>query len=148
MYPANDGSGASLYGGRWNYIRDTCDLYSREPCALEVLVNAGELADDYVITPVEVPDNINVTSMPAETLPSGWNAAEPTEGSRNVGKDWVTELQSAVLAVPSVLIPHEYNYLLNPHHADFAKIRFLAPEPFSFDDRFCRGNRKRRRVPN
>ncbi len=68
MYPANDGSGASLYGGRWNYIRDTCDLYSREPCALEVLVNAGELADDYVITPVEVPDNINVTSRPAETF--------------------------------------------------------------------------------
>ena len=120
---------------------------SRALCALEVLVNAGELADDYVITPVEVPDHLNVTSRPVETLPSGWNAAEPTEETRNVGKDWISELQSAVLAVPSVVIPHEYNYLLNPHHADFARIRFLDPEPFSFDDRFGRGNRKKRRVP-
>jgi RES domain-containing protein len=128
---------------------NTRDLYRRESCATctEVLVNAGEFAHDYVITPVEVPDNIKVTWRPVETLPSGWNAAEPTEETRNVGKDWITELQSAVLAVPSVVIPHEYNYLVNPNHADFVKIRFLAPEPFSFDDRFGGGNRKLRRGP-
>jgi RES domain-containing protein len=74
-----------------------------------VLVNGGELADNYVITPVEVPDNLDVTSRPVETLSSGWNAAEPTDETRDVGRAWINELQSAVLAVPSVVIPHEYN---------------------------------------
>jgi RES domain-containing protein len=62
-YPQNDGLGASLYGGRWNH-KGTPVIYgaaSRALCALEVLANADELAADYVVTPIQIPDDLAVT---------------------------------------------------------------------------------------
>jgi RES domain-containing protein len=59
-YPANDGLGASIYGGRWNR-KGTHAIYaaaSRALCALEVNANANELGGDYVVTPIELPDDI------------------------------------------------------------------------------------------
>lgn len=61
-YPANDGLGASLNGGRWNHkgIPAIYAAASRALCALEVLANAYELAGDYVVTPIELPDDLAV----------------------------------------------------------------------------------------
>ncbi len=139
-FPANDGTGASLYGGRWNH-KGTPLIYaaqSRALCALEILANAGELAGDYIVTPIEVSDNLPVVTQPVETLPPGWNAGQSTDETRNIGTEWAISMASAVLVVPSAVIPQEYNYLLNPRHPDFAKISFLSVEPFSFDDRLRR----------
>jgi RES domain-containing protein len=55
-----------------------------------------------------------------------------------VGTDWATRGTTAVLAVPSAVIPSERNYLINPAHRDFAKIRLEAPHAFSFDARLLR----------
>jgi RES domain-containing protein len=139
-YPANDGLGASLHGGRRNH-KGTPVIYSAASqalCALEVLANADELAGDYVITPIEVPDDLDLTPRLIELLPWNWNATEPTGGTRDIGTDWVDSLTGAVLVVPSAVIPREYNYLLNPRHADFRRIQFLSHEPFHFDDRLGR----------
>ena len=43
-----------------------------------------------------------------------------------------------MLSVPSAVIPRERDYILNPTHPDFARIRFASPEPFYFDDRLGR----------
>ena len=43
-----------------------------------------------------------------------------------------------MLVVPSAVIPAEVNYLLNPSHPDFARIRIDSPEPFVFDRRLWR----------
>ena len=59
-YPANDGLGASIYGGRWNR-KGTPVIYaaaSRALCALEVLANANELGGDYVVTPIELKEQL------------------------------------------------------------------------------------------
>lgn len=139
-YPANDGFGASLYGGRWNH-KGTPVIYaaaSRALCALEVLTNADELAGDYVVTPIEVPDDLATTTLSIETLPSNWDAGQSTSGTADIGADWVNRLCTAVFVVPSAVIPREHNYILNPRHPDFSKIRFLSPEPFYFDDRLRR----------
>jgi RES domain-containing protein len=139
-YPANDGSGASLYGGRWNH-KGTPVIYtagSRALCALEILANADELASDYVVTPIEVPDDLVVRMLSIEELPTNWDAGEPTNDTRTIGTDWANALTSAVLRTPSAVIPREYNYILNPRHPDFARIAFFSPEPFYFDDRLGR----------
>jgi RES domain-containing protein len=139
-WPANDGLGASLYGGRWNH-KGTPAIYtaaSRALCALEVLANASDLAGDYIATPIEIPDDLVMTTLSIETLPANWDAGEPRTTTQDVGTDWATGMTTAVLAVPSAVIPREYNYILNPGHPDFAKIRFGSPEPFYFDDRFAR----------
>src|SRR5438067_12137821 len=93
-YPANDGLGASLYGGRWNH-KGTLVIYaaaSRALCALEVLANAGELGADYLITPIEVPDDLPLTTLSVEALPANWDAGEPTNDTREIGTEWARSL--------------------------------------------------------
>jgi len=139
-YPANDGLGASLYGGRWNE-KGTPAIYaaaSRALCALEVLANAYELAADYAVTPIELPDDLALITLSSGDLPSGWNSAEPVTATAELGTAWAQRLESAVLVVPSAVIPQEQNYVLNPRHAEFSKLRFLRSEPFYFDDRLQR----------
>src|SRR5438045_3640936 len=97
-HPANDGLGASLYGGRWNH-KGTPVIYtaaSRALCALEVLANADELAGDYVVTVIEVPEDLSLTARPIETLPPGWDAGPPTNLTRDIGTDWAACGASAV----------------------------------------------------
>lgn len=75
-YRANDGLGASLYGGRWNH-KGTAVIYaaeSRALCALEILANADELADDYIATPIEIPEDIAFTVVSVADLPAEWNS--------------------------------------------------------------------------
>lgn len=139
-YPANDGLGASLYGGRWNH-KGTAVIYaaaSRALCALEVLANANDLAGDYVVTPIQLPDDLAVSTLSIDSLPLEWNAAEPTTETADIGTRWAESLESVVLVVPSAVIPEEQNYILNPSHSDFSRIRFLTSEPFHFDERLRR----------
>ena len=85
-YPKNDGLGASIYGGRWNH-KGTPVIYtaaSRALCALEVLANADELAGDYMITPIEVPDNLSATTLAIDTLPPNWDADEATTATADI----------------------------------------------------------------
>jgi RES domain-containing protein len=58
----------------------------------------------------------------------------PAQQTRDIGTNWPKGLRSAVLVVPSAIIPQEPNCVLNPEHPDFLKIRFDSPEPFYFDD--------------
>jgi hypothetical protein len=118
---------------------------SRALCALEVLANAGELADDYVVTPIEVPDELEVKTLSIESLPSNWGAAQAGTDTADIGTAWAERLETAILVVPSAIIPRESNYLLNPRHPEFSKIRFLTPEPFTFDARLSRSFLKRPR---
>jgi RES domain-containing protein len=143
-HTANEGLGASLYGGRWNR-KGTPVIYtaaSRALCALEILANADELAGDYVVTPIELPEDLAVTTRSIGTLPPNWDARQPVDDTRDIGADWANGLTSAVLEVPSTVIPREFNYILNPRHPDFPKIRFFTPEPFYFDSRLNRAWRK------
>ncbi len=59
----------------------------------------------------------------------------PSKKTQDFGTDWINSRVAAVLSVPSVIVPSERNYLLNPAHPDFARIRFFAPRPFTFDRR-------------
>jgi RES domain-containing protein len=142
-YPASEGLGASLYGGRWNH-KGTPVIYTSGSvalCALEVLVNADELADDYVVITIDLPEDLAVIAVSVDELQPTWNARAPTDATRDLGTAWARALVTAVLSVPSGVIPRERNYLLNPAHPDFARIRFGSPEPFYFDDRLGRSRR-------
>ena len=144
-YPANDGIGASLYGGRWNH-KGTPVIYaaaSRALCALEVLANASELAGDYIVVPIEVPDDLGATTLSVDSLPSNWDAAQAGNDTADIGTEWAKSLETAVLVVPSAIIAQEHNYILNPRHRDFSRVHFLTPEPFHFDDRLRRAWVKR-----
>ena len=129
-----DGTGARLYGGRWNR-RGQAVVYTSvnlSLAVLEVIVHL-ELAledfpADYVKIGIEVPDTLRIERI--EALPR--TAAQTVQ----VGANWYDYGRAVGLSVPSVVMPEERNLLLNPSHPDFERIRALPAKPFLFDPRF------------
>jgi RES domain-containing protein len=133
-YPANSGKGAAIRGGRWNPVAMEA-IYtatSRSLAALEILAHYSVLPKDFVVTPVRIPDSL-VYEVRLDMLPSDWQADQ--ERTADLGMRWLRDSRFAVLSVPSVVIPAERNYILNPAHPQFTEIEFLAFEPFHFDPR-------------
>ena len=99
-----------MYGGRWNHkgIALIYTAESRALCALEVLANADELASDYVVTPVTIPDETVISRILIEDLPADWDSGRPGDSTRSLGSKWAQRLETAVLAVPSAAIPREW----------------------------------------
>jgi len=64
-----------------------------------------------------------------------WASDPPPDSVRRLGSAWLDMGESAVLAVPSAIVPLEYNFLINPRHEDFPRIRIGAPDEFRFDPR-------------
>ncbi len=134
---AFSGDGAAKAGGRWN-SRGVYLVYasaSRSLAALETLVHITPLASfRYKFIRMEFGRTL-AENLDAGRLPSDWRMEPPPLSTKQVGDAWVHSLRSAVLAVPSVIIPEEFNYLLNPAHPDFRKIEFGEPADFAFDHR-------------
>jgi len=138
---AFDGEGARLYGGRWNspghalvYTAENVSL-----AALELLVHLQEsaLLASYSLLPATFPAAL-VTSLGVPALPAGWNAWPAPPRLRELGDAWLAARTSAVLAVPSAVVPAERNYVLNPAHPDFRKVTLGPPQRFAFDRRLAR----------
>ncbi len=85
-----------------------------------------------------VPDAVAVEVVDVTALPRNWDASPPIEPTMAFGTRWCVELRSAALKVPSVIVPGEFNFLLNPQHHDFKLIKISRPAPFSFDPRLLK----------
>jgi RES domain-containing protein len=73
--------------------------------------------------------------LPIASVPAGWNSEPPTAASRSLGDAWALAARSPVLAVPSVIVPEERNYVLNPNHLRFSEIHISSPAVCSVDPR-------------
>jgi RES domain-containing protein len=138
---AFSGEGAREFGGRWNNP-GTAIVYtaqSQSLAALEMLVHldSSDLLQKYVLIGVEFDQSL-IRPVGPGRLPRNWRSDPPPPEIRSVGDDWVLAASSAVLQVPSALIPGENNFLLNPEHHDFARLRFGKPLAFRFDPRLKR----------
>jgi RES domain-containing protein len=136
-YPKNDGEGSRLYGGRWNH-KGTPLLYCGSTvslCALEVLANSEKLPKNMVVIAAEIPDDIEIPAATFDDIPADWNVPMPSTSTKNFGTGWAKMQRHLAFSVPSVIVPDERNYLINPLHSDFPKIKFSAPKPFVFDPR-------------
>ena len=133
---AFDGEGARLSGGRWNSpgVRVVYVSVTKSLAALETLVHlTPPVTVTFVAIPVDFDDAL-VEIFPFMNLSAGWDTEPPSPISQLIGDTWVNTSRSAILALPSV-ITGETNYVLNPAHPDFAKIKIGKPEPFTFDPR-------------
>lgn len=134
------GEGAQMHGGRWN-SRGVPVVYlasTRALAVLELLVHVtdiGLLAASYSFIPVEIPDGL-IERLDRKKLPAGWNTPVISGETLALGDEWIRSGRSAILAVPSVIVERELNYLLNPGHPDFSTIVAGKPEGFSIDPRF------------
>ena len=131
------GEGSRLYGGRWNSpgVRMVYTSGTRALAGLETLVHLiPPIPFRYFAIPVEFDDD-GMESWPSNALPKDWTEHPVPTSTQSLGDAWVREARSLVLEVPSVFIPNELNYLINPEHPDFKKVSIGKPEPFAFDPR-------------
>lgn len=102
---------------------------------LEMLVQDDPLRARYVVIPAAIPDAVEIARVTADELPTDWRGLGARGALQELGTAWARSLSTAVLAVPSVVIPAESNYLLNPLHSGFGRIQIGEPEPFVTDPR-------------
>lgn len=137
---AFSGEGARRYGGRWN-PKGFAAIYTAESRALallEMLVQDDPLRARYVLIPAELPDSIYITALGLHDLPPDWRALASRDTLQALGRNWLQSGASAVLAVPSAVVPAERNYLLNPSHPDFSMIKAGEAESLDVDLRLLR----------
>ncbi len=139
---AFDGEGARFYGGRWN---STCFrmIYTAESialAALEIIVNLGrdtKLIGKYVVIPVEFDVKLAQELNP-RLLPKNWKSYPVPCDTQAIGDHWIASQKSVILRVPSVIVPDEHCYLINPRHPDFRKLKIGKPQKFEWDSRLAK----------
>jgi RES domain-containing protein len=136
---AFDGEGARKNPGRWNQ-KDIPIVYCASSLSLAALeyfvhVDSDELPDDLMAIRAELPDDVGVERVDGARLPKGWRQAPGPALLQDIGTEWAGSLRTAALLVPSAIMPVENNILLNPRHADMARLSQGVPEPFVFDPR-------------
>ncbi len=134
------GRGAAMYGGRWNGVGVHL-LYTAGAASLamlECLVHfGGRIVGDYCQLAMEVPEH-SILSIAEESLPENWRDSPAPDFLQTYGKQFVEEGQFLMLKVPSVLVPDEFNYLINPNHPDFNQIVILVKSSIRFDERLLK----------
>ena len=133
------GEGGLYAAGRW-HRRGTRMVYAAATLSLatlEILVrtNRAYSPTDLTAVEIEIPDSIEIERTPLSTLPAGWQAYPAPAFTQQRGTNWVASGRTAVLAVPSAVIPLECNYLLNPAQPHFSRVRIVGRTPCSFDAR-------------
>lgn len=131
------GSGARLYGGRWNsegkpmvYLAS-----SRSLAVLEALAHLTptNMPDDFCMITLETPDSID--ELNPDILPKNWNGYPEQNILKEVGNRFLRQNNSLLLKVPSALVNEEFNYLMNPLHKQASAVKIITKKPFSFDER-------------
>ena len=143
---AFSGEGARQYGGRWNRPGQSLvyTAESRSLVLLQMLVQDDPLRAHYVLIPVHVQDTVSREQMHISALPADWRNQNERGHLQALGATWLRESRSCVLAVPSAVVPAEFNFLINPVHPDFARIKLGEPELLESDLRLIRGQQPKR----
>jgi len=135
---ANDisGIGARLNGGRWNPVGIDA-LYTSEYislCILEILVRANKYTspDSYTLISIEVPQS-DIYEIQLQKLKTSWQ--HDVDYTQWIGAEFFKNNQSLILKVPSAIVPQEHNFLINPLHVDFKKVKVLKTELLELDKR-------------
>lgn len=137
---AYSGEGSRLIAGRWHEMGQRV-VYTSASAALAALETLVHTDTDllprtaFVAIPATLPTRLKLLRLSQEDLPAQWNALPAPPALRELGTKWLNERHTAVLAVPSVIVPFEWNYLLNPVHPDYPKIQIGAPRAYRFDPR-------------
>ena len=129
------GRGGELASARWNHRGDAIIYTAEHPALamLEILVNldSSELPDAYQLIEINIPD---VLVIHTSDLPERWRDDEQL--TRDLWRGFRTQAISPVLRVPSIIMPHCFNLLINPAHPQTGEIKILSAQMHALDSRF------------
>lgn len=144
-HSALDGMGG-LYGpGRW-HKKGNLVIYTSEHASLaawEKIVHVTSfenLPKNLLLVKIELPDGIEIQSVPQNVLVKGWNSYPFALETVNYGTSFLQKKEHLALKIPSVIIPDEFNILLNPLHPDIGDCKIISTVPFVFDQRVSKEN--------
>jgi RES domain-containing protein len=144
-----DGEGAYRYGGRWSSpgIRLSYASEHQSLAMLEYFVHLDkdDPPGDLVLAIAEIPDDLNREQLEVNDLSVNWREAAPPPELARFGDEFAQNGEHCLLLVPSVLVPNENNYLINPAHPDYKRIVVRELEPLSYDSRMFGAPRSHRR---
>lgn len=129
---------ASGRAARWNNNGHFM-VYSastRALACLENMVHRRSIGADesFRVNLIEIPDDLKIKKVIKRKLTSNWQEYINYPSCQAIGDAWIKSSETAVLEVPSAIITEESNYLLNPQHTDFAKIKVHSIKRFAFDE--------------
>ena len=132
------GKGAEINGGRWNN-KGRQVIYtgeSRSLCTTEIAVHTplGIVPTNYYLQTIEIP-NVKFAEISSKSLDKNWRNFPHEISTKQIGDKFVDENQYLVIKVPSAVIQDEFNYLINPLHKQYLKVKLLKIEEFKFDKR-------------
>ena len=96
------------------------------------------LPDGLVSIRATIPDTLQIETIDTSRLPSDWKDEIIPVSLQELGTSWANRGKRPVFRVPSAVIEHEWNYVLNPRHPDFSKITWDTGIAFSFDPRLLK----------
>ena len=134
------GEGARLYGGRWN-AKGVLMVYTaanQSLALLEMLVQDQPLRARYIMIEARIPSGATIDRVSVNDLPSDWRESGARDKLQTIGGEWARRRSTAVLAVPSAIVPAESSYLLNPLHPDFKRIKIGKPGAVEADLRLIK----------
>lgn len=141
-YAADDlsGMGAKRTGGRWN-SKGVPMVYCATSIALATLqtvhyLRAGTLPFNRFLVRIAVPEAAWQARQLLDPLPGGWDAIPASLSASRAGDHWSAAGNTALLVVPSVIVPDECNVLINPRHLDAAAITASTVRRWQYDPRF------------
>ncbi len=139
-HSALDGMGGMYGPGRW-HEKGNLVIYTSEHASLaawEKIVHVASfdnLPDHLLLVKIEIPDEIKIQTVPQKVLVKGWNSFPFARETVNYGTSFLRKKEHLALKVPSVIIPDEYNIILNPLHPDIQACKFIHTARFIFDMR-------------
>lgn len=133
------GKGAAEKGARWNSngIEMIYTAANRSLAMAEVAVHftLATLPTDYLMMTIFVPDDIAIKKLKISELSSDWNEFPHPISTQKIGDKFIRENKYCVFQVPSSVTKGDFNYLINPNHKEFTKIKIIRVEDFPFDIR-------------
>lgn len=136
------GNGAARYPGRWNSQTEPM-IYCAPTRAIAVLETAAHIDDsafplNRYLVELEVHDEVwsQREEVPVAMLPTTWDAIPAGQASIRFGSSWLSSRRSAILLVPSVIVPEEWCSLINPQHPLASQISAQAIRLFEYDRLF------------
>ena len=130
-------TGAALHGGRWNnkgmYI-----LYTAASPSLALLESLAHIknvvSQNFCMICLDIPED-NVTAIQAADLPAHWRSFPAPDVLKKLGDNFIHDGTYLAIKLPSAIMPEEQNYLINPAHKEFEKIKTLFSRKIVLDTR-------------